>query len=108
MQEMSNKEYIKSRLSYRALFEQLAEESAELCQVSIKVIRACISEENPTPIDKQQALKMLIEEFNDVLVVANILGFDLNTDKIPDDHPKIVRWVERLRAKEVAKNGGEV
>lgn len=103
---MSNKEYIKSCLSNRALLEQLAEESAELCQAALKVIRAAKGSENPTPVDFRTATGTAIEEFYDVLIVADVLGFAW--DVVPDDHPKIVRWVERLRAKEVAKNGGEV
>ena len=103
---MSNKEYIKSRLSYRALFEQLAEESAELCQASLKVIRAQKDSENPTPVDFRTATGNVLEEFYDVLIVMDILG--LTWDAVPDDHPKVIRWAERLRAKDVAENGGEV
>lgn len=106
MQEMGNKEYIKSCLSNRALLEQLAEESAELCQAALKVIRAAKGSENPTPVDFRTATGTVLEEFYDVLIVMDILGF--TWDAVPDDHPKLVRWVERLRTKEAAENGGEV
>lgn len=101
MQELSNKEYIKSRLSYRALLEQLAEESAELSQAALKVIRAEDGSENPTPVTVEWALQAVFEELQDVSIVAEILGFT-DTD-IPDDHPKLVRWAQRLREKENAK-----
>ena len=100
MQEMSNKEYIKSRLSTRALYEQLAEESAELCQAALKAIRVGY-QENPTPVTPEQAGHALVEELFDVLIVADVLG--LIPGAAPDDEPKIIRWAERLRAKEAAK-----
>ena len=105
MQEMSNKEYIKSRLSNRALLEQLAEESAELCQAALKAIRVGCNE-NPTPLTIEQAGKNLAEELFDVLIVADILG--VVPGIAPNDDPKVIRWAERLRAKEAAENGGEV
>lgn len=104
MQEMSNKEYIKSRLSYRALLEQLAEESAELCQAALKVIRATDGSENPTPVVFGEATNAVFEEIDDVLIALDILGFI--SDVVPDNHPKLVRWAQRLREKEAAEQGG--
>lgn len=106
MQGMSNKEYIKSRLSNRALLEQLAEEAAEVSQAALKVIRAAKSSENPTPVTLDEAIDNTFQELQDVIIVADVLGF--LPDVTPDDDPKVIRWAERLRAKEAAENGGDV
>lgn len=103
MQRMSNKEYIKSRLSNRALLEQLAEEAAEVSQAALKLIRTMPNSENPTPTTFNQACEDLTQELFDVVIAADILGLTLSTEAIKDDHPKIVRWAERVRAKEAAK-----
>ncbi|MBR5588588.1 MAG: hypothetical protein IKW41_00340 [Phascolarctobacterium sp.] len=108
MQEMSNKEYIKSRISNRALLEQLAEEAAEVSQAALKLIRTMPNSENPMPVTFNEACGKLTDELYDIVIAADILGLTLSTKQISDNHPKIVRWAERLRAKEVAKNGGEV
>lgn len=108
MQIKNNKGYIKTRLSNRALLEQLAEEAAEVSQAALKLIRTMPNSENPTPVTFNEACEKLTDELYDVVIVAEILGLPLSTTIIHDSHPKIVRWVERLRAKEVAKNGGEV
>lgn len=103
MQRMSNKEYIKSRLSNRALLEQLAEEAAEVSQAALKLIRTMPNSENPTPVTFNQACEDLTQELFDVVIASDILGLTLSTEAIKDDHPKIVRWAERVRAKEAAK-----
>ena len=103
MQEMSNKEYIKSRLSNRALLEQLAEEAAEVSQAALKLIRTMPNSENPTPVTFNQACEDLTGELYDIVIAADILGLTLSTEAIKDDHPKLVRWADRLRAKEAAK-----
>jgi NTP pyrophosphatase (non-canonical NTP hydrolase) len=100
MQGMSNKEYIKSRVSNRALLEQLAEEAAEVSQAALKLIRTMPNSENPTPVTFNQACEDLTQELFDVVIAADILGLTLSTEAIKDDHPKIVRWAERVRAKE--------
>ena len=64
-----------SDLPYRDLLEQLAEESAELSQAALKLIRASGMSQNPTPISKNEALDSLKEEANDVLIVLKVLGF---------------------------------
>lgn len=102
MQGMSNKEYIKSHLSNRALLEQLAEEAAEVSQAALKLIRTMPNSENPTPVTFNQACEDLTQELFDVVIAADILGLTLSTEAIKDDHPKIVRWADRVRAKEAA------
>lgn len=102
MQEMSpNKNFIRSKVSYRSLLLQLAEESAELTQAALKLVRAMPYSDNPTPVAFSRACKDLEEELSDVIIAANILGLALKTNGISDNHPKLVRWVERLKEKQL-------
>lgn len=95
-----------SDLPDRDLLEQLAEESAELSQAALKLIRAHGMSQNPTPISEDEAMHSLIEEANDVLIVLVILGLaDQNT---VHDWRKLVRWAERIQEageKKEAANG---
>lgn len=84
-----------SDLPYRDLLEQLAEESAELSQAALKLIRASGMSQNPTPISKDEALDSLKEEANDVLIVLKVLGF-VDQSAVRDWH-KLVRWAKRLK-----------
>lgn len=100
MQEMSNnKNFIRAHVSNRALLLQLAEEAAEVSQAALKLIRAMPNSDNPTPITFNQACNDLTDELYDVVIAADILGLTLSTKQIPDNHPKVVRWAERIRAK---------
>lgn len=95
-----------SNLPDRDLLEQLAEESAELSQAALKLIRAKGMSQNPTPIGEDEALASLKEEANDVLIILEILGFcDQSAVR---DWRKLARWAQRIReAKEQkeAENG---
>ena len=84
-----------SDLPYRDLLEQLAEESAELSQAALKLIRASGMSQNPTPISEDEALASLKEEANDVLIVLEILGF-CDQRAVRDWH-KLVRWAKRIQ-----------
>lgn len=84
-----------SCLPDRDLLEQLAEESAELSQAALKLIRASGMSQNPTPISKDEALASLKEEANDVLMVLEILG--LANQGAVHDWRKLVRWAERIQ-----------
>lgn len=86
-----------SDLPYRDLLEQLAEESAELSQAALKLIRAKKMSQNPTPISEDEALASLKEEANDVLIILEILG--LADQRAVHDWRKLVRWAERIEEK---------
>ena len=90
-----------SDLPYRDLLEQLAEESAELSQAALKLIRASRMSQNPTPISKDEALASLKEEANDVLIILVILG--LADQRAVHDWRKLVRWAERIQEAEGKK-----
>lgn len=86
-----------SDLPVRDLLEQLAEESAELSQAALKLIRAKGMSQNPTPISEVEALASLIEEVNDVLIILVILG--LADQSAVHDWRKLARWAERIEEK---------
>ena len=90
-----------SDLPDRDLLEQLAEESAELSQAALKLIRAKEMSQNPTPISEDEALASLKEEANDVLIVLVILG--LADQSAVHDWRKLVRWAERIEKRERRK-----
>lgn len=87
-------EYIREKLDYRDLLEQLAEESAEFTQSVLKIIRASGWSENVTPVTYDEAVKNFIEEWKDMELVLYILEI-LEDEKVLDN-PKLKRWAERL------------
>lgn len=95
-----------SSLPDRDLLEQLAEESAELSQAALKLIRAHGMSQNQTPISEEKALASLKEEANDVLIILVILG--MADQSSVHDWRKLVRWAERIQEAEEkmeAENG---
>lgn len=90
-----------SDLPDRDLLEQLAEESAELSQAALKLIRAKEMSQNPTPISEDEAMNSLIEEANDVLIILVILG--LADQSAVHDWSKLVRWAKRIEKRERRK-----
>ena len=89
---------VQRQLSQRELLEQLAEESAELAQASLKLIRAKGLSENCTPTTLSEANKNFYEEFQDVLMVMRLLVNPIGWDDLihVDELPKYKRWYERL------------
>ena len=79
-----------------AVLEQLAEECAELAQAALKAARIQRGE-NPTPVGRKMAHKMLQEEVNDVLLCIRELekSGELEEDKNAQAHKKS-RWLERI------------
>ena len=77
-----------------ALYEQLAEEAAELAQAALKYARV-LRNENPTPISRKDAELFVIEEYTDVLNVAELLEIEPN--QYLQAH-KMRRWIDRLEA----------
>lgn len=88
-------EYIRSQLDKRTLLEQLAEESAELTQASLKLIRSEKLSNNFTPVSIDEAFENLKEEVIDVLIAVHVLiDCGLREDEIT--LYKLRRWAERL------------
>lgn len=86
---------IRKRVSTAALYEQFAEECAELTQAALKMAR-CLRGENPTPMTEEQIKHNLTEETSDVHLVSKIL--DIKPDMYIVN-TKLARWYERLEAK---------
>lgn len=103
---MSAQDYITNRVNKRAQLEadiillagehnvsrQLAEECCELAQACIKFQRT-LDIPSDTPLTRQEATLMLIEEFTDVLVCARVLGLMEDADMFD---AKLERWKNRL------------
>ena len=88
---------ISEKISKSALYEQLAEECAELAHACLKKARK-IRGENPTPLDEVSIDKQVKEEWTDVLVCADVLGLDHSVDRYVE---KKGRWVKRIEASEM-------
>lgn len=92
--------YISASLTTRTILEQLAEESAELSQAALKLIRASGASENKANISVSEAEGNLIEEIRDVLMIIDLLGLGLeDLVKKNEGYFKWKRWFERLTEK---------
>lgn len=87
------KEYsIEDRIGRAALYEQLAEECAELAHACLKASRI-IRRENPTPVTPEECGTMIVEEWSDVTLCAQELGLSSCNSIIKR---KLNRWRERI------------
>lgn len=75
-----------------AVYEQLAEEAAELAQAALKCARI-LRNENPTPLKMDDCVGNLVEEATDVAVCLGELDIRTSPDifKLKRD-----RWVKRI------------
>ena len=78
-----------------AMFEQLAEESAELSHAALKAARA-IRRENPTPVTVEEAIANVREEYTDVFQCASHeLGIHADWKQVNRKEDRFVeRWEE--------------
>jgi hypothetical protein len=97
---MTNLETISSLTKTVTLLDQLAEECTELAHAALKASRI-LRAENPTPVTPHEAESMVIEEWTDLCLVADVIGLNLDED-IYD--AKLKRWQSRLS--EVKHNDG--
>lgn len=88
--------FIKAHVDTRELLEQLAEESSELAQASLKAIRAMGLSNNPSPIMIEDAIVKLKEETEDVLLCITLLSEYTGIDT-EEPIGKEQRWVSRLK-----------
>ena len=82
---------IVNRIGAPAMYEQLAEEAAELAHAALKTARV-LRNENPTPVTPSLAFDMVSEEYSDVVQCARELNFYPNEDQI---RKKERRFLER-------------
>lgn len=92
---MTQIESIYSRTKTVTLLDQLAEECTELAHACLKASRI-LRDENPTPVTLHEAESMVIEEWTDLCLVADVIGLSLDED-IYDS--KTQRWISRLNSK---------
>ena len=83
---------VRDKVSMPALYAMLAEEAAELAHAACKAFRYTEGS-NPTPLTSDDIYDMLIEEFSDVALIADILGIRPDEDIM---QAKMQRWEERL------------
>lgn len=88
---------IRERVPVPDIFDQLAEEAAELAQAANKMARV-MRGTNPANIDEKEAMKNVIEEYTDIHVVAKDI-LELQVDGLQADY-KIDRWAKRLKEKD--------
>lgn len=84
--------YIKNTIGLPAMYENLAEECAELGKEALKYARI-LRGENPTPRSRIETEFNIQEEFNDVLLIACLLKLEANTVQM---NQKLKRWEDRI------------
>ena len=89
---MTQLETIYSLIKTVTLLDQLAEEATELAHAALKASRI-LRADNPTPVTLHEAESMVIEEWTDLCLVADVIGLNLDED-IYD--AKLNRWTARL------------
>ena len=94
--------YMRDRIGGAAMYEQLAEECAELGQASLKMARI-IRSENPTPVTATEAQDAIIEEAADVLICIDEVGVFDSSEVARVAHAKR----ERFKARWEEANGGK-
>ena len=87
---------IRSAIGMASLVEQMAEESSELAHALLKYSRI-LRGENPTPVTIEEARANIIEEYTDLLLVADILDFDGDPKLFGE---KLERWIDRINEQE--------
>ena len=87
---------ILERVGSPAVYEQLAEECAELAQAAVKMSRY-LRGENPPAKGIIELTKDLIEEATDVKICMDILHIEADPEI---EERKYVRWHQRLDRKE--------
>lgn len=90
-------DYIRKSIGEAACYEQLAEEAAELGHAALKVARK-LRGENPTPVELEEALKCVNEEYSDVILTSGVLEMKPDTDICVE---KAMRWINRIDRKRV-------
>ena len=89
---MTSIETISSLTKTVTHLDQLAAEATELAPACLKASRI-LRAENPTPVTLHEAESMVIEEWTDLCLVADVIGLNLDED-IYD--AKLNRWISRL------------
>ena len=93
--------YMLDQIGEPAMYEQLAEECAELGQAALKMARV-LRKENPTPVTEDEASAMVLEEAADVWNCMNEVGIFGRPELAQITYEKLerfkTRWEEAHRA----------
>lgn len=91
--------YVKDNLLMRDKLEQIAEESAELSQAALKLIRAYKLSRNPTPMSIEKAIGNFCGEVQDLLCVLRVFFPDQMWAYLSDveNYDKYERWANRIK-----------
>lgn len=89
---MTNDANILSKIGEEAMWMQLAEECSELSQAALKMARI-IHDTNPTPITHDEALRMVFEEYTDIVQCASYLSLMPDYEQMKE---KETRWINRV------------
>lgn len=81
--------FIKELIGEAAVYEQLAEEAAELAQAASKCARI-LRNENPTPVTWTEAHANLIEEYTDVKVFGIIINEEGKLMGLPQNRAVVI------------------
>lgn len=84
---------VRQSISQQAALMQLAEEAAELAQAACKYARIKDGT-NPTPVTEEKAWLAMLEEFDDVINAAKVVGLK---DSRIRQFDKMIRWRERIQ-----------
>ncbi len=86
-------DYIKNHVPLEDLYNQLAEEAAELSQAASKMVRI-LRGMNPAAVSSKEAFNSIVEEYTDVMLVASGV-LDIHPDELLTDY-KLYRWHKRI------------
>lgn len=87
--------FIRNNTTERERLEMMAEESAEVIQQAIKVIRSSgVAAGIPTPVTYEMARANLAEEINDLILCAYVDGIKICP---PAENQKAARWANRIK-----------
>ena len=89
--DIEYKQYVKQVIGEAALYEQLAEECAELAHAALKKARK-LRNENQTPLTDKEINDQLTEEFTDLILVSDILNMEESQETLSY---KLQRWAHR-------------
>lgn len=98
--------YMRDRIGDAAMYEQLAEECAELGQAALKLARV-LRKENPTPVTEDEARNAIIEEAADVWNCMNEVGIFGRPELAQITYEKLKRFKARWEEAELDENMGQ-
>jgi len=91
-EDLLNKDFRETNIPTPAIYEQAAEECAELAHALLKYARI-MRQENPTPTKPIETSQNIVEEFSDLCLCMKALSINSNEEIM---NYKLKRWINRL------------